>query len=51
MTTYFRFSNRRTQLVWWGKMPVWSMSGLVTTMCPAWRMWGRRVAGVSPSYT
>ena len=49
MTTYSSPLNSFRQRVWWGRMPVWSMSGLVRTMWPASRMAVRCPAGVSPS--
>ena len=38
MTITFSCSNSWNHLVWWGRIAEWSMSGLVTTTCPALRM-------------
>ena len=42
-------SNSWNHLVWWGRIAEWSMSGFVTTTCPALRIAERIGAGVSPS--
>ena len=38
MTMTRSCSNSWNHLVWWGRIAEWSMSGLVTTTCPALRM-------------
>jgi hypothetical protein len=47
---YRSCSNSRYHLVWCGRIAAWSMSGFVTTTCPAVRVADRMGAGVSPSY-
>ena len=49
MTMSFSCSNSWNHFVWCGRIAEWSMSGLVTTTCPAARTADRIGAGVSPS--
>ena len=49
MTITRSCSNSWNHFVWWGRIAEWSMSGLVTTTCPALRIAERIGAGVSPS--
>ena len=50
MTMTRSCSNSWNHFVWWGSIAEWSMSGFVTTTCPALRIADRIGAGVSPSY-
>ena len=49
MTMSWSCSNSWNHLVWCGRIAEWSMSGFVTTTCPAARTAERMGAGVSPS--
>ena len=50
MTMTRSCSNSWNHFVWCGRIAEFSMSGLLTTTCPALRTADRMGAGVSPSY-
>ena len=49
ITTTFRFSNSFIHRAWWGRIAVWSMSGLDRITCARSRTMRRSAGGVSPS--